>query len=116
MAAPTFAVPPTQSVRLDLFPALLSGPDLPNPQLGGVLDSRRLIVTDQNVLVFSDSPTGPELTYNWVLVDITGNGTIGWTVETEDQTFLVRRSPGCGCGSRLRGFFPYPGVPYNPVK
>lgn len=115
MAAPNFEIPPASFIRLDLFPALLSGENLPNTQLGGVLDSRRLIVTDTKVLVLSDSQSGPELTHEWNLVDITGRATIGWTVETEELTFVVRRSTGCGCGSRLRGLHLYPGVAYQPV-
>lgn len=112
--------PPAQYVRLDLFPAVISTKDpanpLPNTQLGGVLDSKRVIVTDTKVLIFADSPTGPILLHDWNLVDITGKSTVGWTIETEDRLILVRRSGGCGCGSRLRGLRPYPGLPYQPVS
>jgi hypothetical protein len=114
---PTFDVPPAQFIRLDLFPALLIGDNLPNARPGGVLDAKRVIVTDTHVLVFSDSPTGPELTHTWALVDIQGRNTIGWTIETDEGiNFKVRRSTGCGCGTRLRGFSPYRGVPFQPIN
>lgn len=115
----TFEVPPAQFIRLDLFPALLIGDNLPNAQPGNVLDARRIIITDTHVLLFADSNVGPVLAHEWPLIDIEGRNTIGWTttVEHEGQplTFLVKRSSGCGCGSRLRGIFPYPGVPIQPA-
>lgn len=115
MPALSFEPPQASYVRLDLFPAILSGENLPGASAGGILDSRRIIVTDTKVLVLSDSSTGPELSHEWNLVDISGRATVGWTVETEEFTFNVRRSTGCGCGSRLRGIRPYPGVAYQPV-
>lgn len=108
-------VPPAQFIRLDLFPAFLQGDNLPDALPGGVLDEKRVIITDTYVLVFSDGPQGPQLLHTWPLLDFSGRNTTGWEVTTEQYTFRVNRSTGCGCGSRLRGFFPYQGVPYQPV-
>ena len=107
--------PPAQFIRLDLFPAFLQGDTLPDTLPGGVIDGKRVIITDTYVLVFSDGPTGPYLQHTWALNDISGRHTTGWEVTTEEHTFRVNRSTGCGCGSRLRGFFPYPGLPYQPA-
>jgi len=115
MSAPTFDVPAAQFIRLDLFPALLHGTGIPGADANGVLDGKRVIVTDSYILMFSDTQTGPQLVWSDALVDIEGRNTIGWTITTESgANFLVRRSTGCGCGSKLRGIFPYPGVPYKP--
>lgn len=114
------APPPATFIRLDLFPAILTpladSPPLPNQQPGAVLDAKRIIATDQYFLLFSDTVTGPKLEHVWTLVDFQGRNTTGWTVHTEEgYNFLVRRSNGCGCGTKLRSIFPYLGVPYQPT-
>lgn len=108
-------VPEAHYIRLDLFPAFLQGDSLPDTLPGGVLDGKRIIITDTYVLVFSDSPIGPVLQHTWTLIDMSGRHTTGWEVQTEEHNFRVNRSTGCGCGSRLRGLFPYTGLPYQPA-
>lgn len=114
MSTPTFDVPDAAYIRLDLFPALIEGEgsNLPGNPPGNVWDARRVVVTDSYLHVFSDSPTGPVLTYSGALVDFAGRNTIGWDVQTEDLTLKVKRSKGCGCGTRLRSIFPFMGVPF----
>lgn len=113
-----YPVPFASFIRVDLFPAILYGPSLPDATPGGILDARRVILTDSYALVFSDSNDGPILSHTWTLVDIEGDNRVGWTVTVEEleTPFLLKRSANCGCGSRLRGIFPYQGVPYQPFK
>lgn len=112
--------PPATFIRLDLFPAIMTplkdAPPLPDQLPGAVLDGKRIIATDQFFLVFSDTATGPKLIHVWTLNTFEGRNTTGWTVTTEEgYNFLVRRSTHCGCGTKLRGIFPYMGVPYQPA-
>jgi hypothetical protein len=30
---------------------------------------------------------------------------------TSNHAFLITRAPNCGCGSRIRGLYPFAGVP-----
>jgi len=106
-------VPPATYIRLDMYPAFVYGENLPTNPDQNVLDGKRVIITDTHMLIFSDGPQGPYLMYSGALVDIEGRNTIGWTVTTEEFTAQVKRSSGCGCGSKLRSLFPYPGVPHK---
>ena len=113
--------PPATYIRLDLFPAILTplvdSPPLPDQQPGSVLDGKRIIATDEYFLIYGDTVVGPTLQHVWTLHDFQGRNTTGWTVRTEEgYNFLVRRSTGCGCGTKLRSVFPYMGVPYQPSQ
>lgn len=97
-----------QFIRLDLFPASVT--------IGDKQYLRsRAIVTDDSVHIYIDSPTGPEEIYSARLDDYSGNAGVGYTAETSTgDTVLMQYQAGCGCGSRLRGFRPFPGVPQLP--
>lgn len=94
---------PAQYIRLDLVPA----------RVEGVEKTTRVVVTDAHYYFFVDTPTGPLPEVSGVLYDIVGRNTTGWLITDEDQTttYSVKRGAGCACGSRLRGFRPFPGVP-----
>jgi hypothetical protein len=100
-------------IRLDLFPANVSRP--PGSDFDKLpTDRARVIITDRDFYVFMDSSSGPECVLSGVLFDATGDNRTGYTVTLEDDTvYSVSRSTNCGCGSRLRGFTPFPGVPYQ---
>lgn len=103
-------LPPAAYLRLDLSPAKVTGPSLPN----GVLEKRRVIVTDAHVVVYVDAPGGPRLSNVWELVEFSGRATTGYKLVVDDGDELtVTRSSGCLCGSQLRGVRAYPGVPFN---
>ena len=92
-------------IRLDLFPAEVQGPNAPSTLT-------RVIVTDTEYHFFVDTPDGPTSGLSGALYDLEGRNTTGYTITSDDGSrYLVRRSGGCGCGSRLRGFRPFPGVP-----
>lgn len=93
-------------IRLDLFPAeaLVAGERF---------TPARVIVTDDTLYVYMDGQGGPRVAYETRLEDFTGRRTIGYTVTAADgQEVAINRASGCGCGSRLRGFHPFVGVPH----
>lgn len=92
-------------IRVDLFPAsvIVDGVTAYEPT--------RAIITDDSVIVYRDSSTGPEVAYSARLDDFSGRANIGYTALTsEGNSVQINRARGCGCGSRLRGFNPFPGV------
>lgn len=100
-------------VRLDLFPAYVArvydGVEQPP-----TTDRARVIITDRDFYVFLDSSSGPECDISGVLYDASGDNRAGYSVTLDDEAeYSVRRSQNCGCGSRLRGFHPFPGVAYQ---
>lgn len=103
-------------LRLDVFPAVVAVPSpLPSGAgAGGFLDPTRVIITDERIYVYMDSMNGPQAVIDETLYDFSGNNSLGWTVTSDEGTvYYVKRSSGCGCGSRLRGFRPFPGVPVD---
>lgn len=108
-----FGLPEPAYIRLDLFPAIVRGDQFEN----GVIDRTRVIVTDAFVYIFQDTQDGPAVVYSAELVGISGRATIGYTAELEEEpTILIRRSNGCGCGSRLPGIRPFPGIGHVGVR
>jgi len=68
-------------------------------------------VTNKGIHLYHDSADGPVEAYQAPLLDFEGRATTGWTATTDDGDVIeFRRSSGCLCGSRLRGFDPFPGV------
>lgn len=103
-------LPPAVYLRLDLSPAKITGASIAN----GVLEKRRVIVTDAYVVVYVDTPEGPKISNVWELVSFEGRATTGWTATVDDGDVInISRSTGCLCGSKLRGVRAYPGVPFN---
>lgn len=103
MTNSNFNLPRPNYVSLDLFPAEIY---VNGEKLGHEL---KIIVTDADVYVFSDGPT---LIYSDEHTKFDGSTKLGYTVETDADTLEVKRASGCGCGSRLRGFHPFLGVPH----
>lgn len=99
------------AIRLNLLPAQVS-----------VLDGQtvlkkhtraRAIVSEDAVYAYIDTFDGPQLDFEYRLEDFYGDNRTGFTAVTSDgYTVLLSRSQDCLCGSRLRGFDPFPGVPY----
>lgn len=91
-------------IRLDLVPA----------DVDGIQQTVRAIVTDAHFYFFVDTTNGPDALISGALYDLEGRNTIGYTLTVDDEertVYLFRRGRGCACGSKLRGFRPFPGVP-----
>lgn len=102
-----------QFIRFNLFPLQTTISDADgNPVKSH--NATRTIVTDDEVFVYQDDTNGPSLFFHDRLEDFSGSATEGWTAETTDgYTVSIIRSSGCGCGSRLKGYNPFPGVPFE---
>lgn len=99
-----------QFLRLDLFPAKVK---VVSSDSVMTLATTRVVVTNDEAFVYADGASGVEERYSGRLEDFSGDVKQGWVVVLHDGTTLnVTRSGGCGCGSRLRGFRAFPGVPY----
>lgn len=96
---------PAEYIQLDLFPAEVSPLERTNPEI-------RAIVSDTHFYVFEDTLEGPQATEKYELVSFDGKPSTGYTVETTEGVFHIIRQQNCGCGSRLRGFHPFAGVPH----
>lgn len=105
-------VRPATFIRLDLFPAQVF--ETSNPHDIGLLgEELRAIVTNDYFYLFAEGTTGPKVIYENYLSEFDGNNKTGYILTTPDEkVFEIVRAKNCGCGSTLRGFFPYPGVPF----
>lgn len=72
----------------------------------------RVIVTDSHFYVLSDGLDGPKTDVSEKLVSFEGNHRDGFTIVTEEATYFAVKAESCGCGSQIRGFHPYLGVPH----
>lgn len=100
-------LPAANYIRLDLFPADISGIDTE-------VSDKKVLVTDQHLLVIVQEPSGPSILIKEPLDEYFGRkkGEAHWSLTTESGTLVgITRASGCACGSRLRGINPYPGVP-----
>lgn len=106
----TVNIYPTQYIRLDTFPASVT---VENDE-ENMFPSReyRVIVTDNRLYVLQDSVDGPEAVVNEDLSSFSGGPKEGWIAITTFGTYHIKREDNCGCGSRLRGYHPFLGVPY----
>lgn len=90
-------------IKLDLTPALVTTQD-------EELNKVRIIVTDSHYYIFGSGPTLLEQ-----------GETTSFTMPQNGQYVLnekynIERSKGCDCGSSLKGFHPFLGVPYAPLN
>lgn len=102
----TIDVEPANEVWLDLFPAKIES-DSWEP----AHEAYRVIVTDTYFYIIDDLSEGPAAIVTEPTVAFEGNNKVGYTVTTPDNSFYITRAPNCGCGTRLRGVFPFAGVP-----
>lgn len=106
-------VEPANFIWIDLFPAEV--------RPGGVQEAPmtdqelRVIVTDNHFYVIQDTIDGPAAVIREPLIEFDGSNKLGYTVTTSlDNTYFFQRANNCGCGTRLRGVFPFEGVPLAP--
>lgn len=101
---------PAQYIRIDSFPASVTVSD--DTENSFPSKEYRVIVTDNRIYVLQDSVDGPEAVINEGLSSFSGGPKEGWTAVTTLATYHIKREDNCGCGSRLRGYHPFLGVPY----
>lgn len=106
MPAPTL-------IRFNLLPAKYSITDTDTGELIEEQERSRIIITDDAIHGFIDTFEGPKQSFSYRLDDFFGSPRDGYTALTsEGYTVTFSRAQGCLCGSRLRGFDPFPGLPF----
>lgn len=109
----------TVSVRADVYPALLT------------IDTRRvervrvIVVagTPDRLIVFGDGPDGPQVVYSQAIQNFTvpprpqrlrelyTPAFTNYTAETlQGDPITFQKGSGCGCGSRLKSYNPFPSI------
>lgn len=102
-------VEPADYIQLDIFPGELY---LDTKEGAPIGDQYRIIVTNNYLYVIEDTINGPQPTIKSPISSFEGTNKIGYTVDTPDGVYYVKRAQNCGCGSRLRGIHPFAGVPF----
>lgn len=69
----------------------------------------KAFVTDTHLIIV-DNNRNPALIEN--LISLEGSTAKGYTVTTDVAVYSLFRSLGCACGSTLRSFNPYRGIPH----
>lgn len=106
----TLDVEPANFIWIDLFPADVHPGGSSEPSIGQEL---RVIVSDNYFYVIDDTINGPAFIIKEPLVTFDGSNKTGYTVTTENgNSYFFIRALNCGCGSRIRGIFPFAGVPF----
>jgi hypothetical protein len=100
------------SVSIDAFPARVTLPD------GRLMSAIRVIESEGKILVYAEPANRaeePPLVWSSDLVSIEGSNGSGWTALTVDGVVNFRVEGGCGCGSRLKNWVPFPNYSFAPM-
>lgn len=98
---------------LDLFPATV---EVDGEPMG---DANKVVVTDNRLYVIKDAPYGPYIHFEDGASYETFDrpSLLEYTVDTTGGHHVsIKRTKHCACGSRLRGVYPFIGVPYRKQK
>jgi hypothetical protein len=74
------------------------------------LETTRVILTDEHIMVAKDAPTGPQVVFReayeafYPSDDIKKDARV---LTKSGKMIAFKKDMGCGCGSRLRGWNPY---------
>lgn len=104
---------PAQFIRLDLFPAtvLMIIEELPTSITDQ--DARVIVTNDMFYVLLEDQPGSAKILFSDYLEEFSGSNREGYAVTTANGSiFIITRANSCGCGNTLRGYFPFPGVPF----
>ncbi len=74
------------------------------------LEITRVIITDEQIVVAKDSPSGPQIVFQERYETfIPSEKAIedSFVVTSSGKMLAFKKDTGCGCGSRLRGWNPY---------
>lgn len=74
------------------------------------LEITRVIVTDEQVVVAKDGPTGPQIVFQEryeTFIPSEKPIEDSFVVTESGKMLAFKKDTGCGCGSRLRGWNPY---------
>ena len=104
----TLQTDPANYVWEDIFPATIE-----SEAFQPTHEEYRVIITDSHFYIMDDTINGPDFIFRSPLQDLSGHRKSGLTVVTDAGTFIVRRATNCGCGSRLRGIYPFSGGPFQ---
>jgi len=70
----------------------------------------KIIIGDTHYYIYDETIDGPTLVEEGAVYDYSRESL---TLTTETATYHLSKSGGCGCGSRLKFFNPFFGVPYG---
>lgn len=101
---------PANVIWEDIFPATIQST---TDQFIPTHEEYRVIITDNHFYIMDDTIDGPDFVLKTPLTDFHGHRKSVLVVETEIGEFMVSRATNCGCGSRLRGIYPFAGVPFE---
>jgi hypothetical protein len=80
------------------------------PKGGTLVQTTRVIITDTNITVAQDAPSGAQIIFNerYSFFEKGSKETETSYIITESGKFIAfRKDTNCGCGSRLRSWNPY---------
>lgn len=110
MVAIALDLEPAAHIKLDLFPASVYINGAEGVLLG---EEYRVIVTDNYFYVLHEVGDGAAILLKEPLVNFEGSNKTGYNITVGPlMYYYVKRAGNCGCGSRLRGLIPFPGVPF----
>lgn len=101
---------PATRILAEIFPA--------NVTINGAYtgDDYKVLLTDKAVVIIREGTKGPEPFLEAVWDSYSGSRRKELTVQADENTFLFSRSSNCGCGSRMRGYTPFRGIPFAPIQ
>jgi hypothetical protein len=82
----------------------------PNPMGSYYIKTARVIITDTNITIASDSAEGPQIVFNERYTSFeksTSPETDSYVVTESGKMLAYKKDVNCGCGSRLRSWNPY---------
>jgi hypothetical protein len=94
------------SVIFDFFPASL---EINDQRLGS--DQLRIIVTDRYIIAWNDVH---DRIYTEPITGFTRVTYKEYLITVGDSIIKVKKTQGCGCGSQLKSFHPFQGIPFAP--
>jgi hypothetical protein len=74
------------------------------------VDKARVVVVDETILIAIDSPEGPKLVFQEKILSYNKEGKLHRVLTVGDKNIVFRKDENCGCGSRLRSWYPYGSV------
>lgn len=91
-------------ISLDVYPARVTLAS------GAVVDRARVFIANGDLLVYIMNNGTPTEYYKRAVISTEGSSPMsGINVQVEDGIVAVKKAGGCGCGSRLKTYNPWPG-------